>query len=72
MAAMSQTFTAPSGFEPPYRIEVGGTIYYKSVPSYARAISWAECYAKVGARKVELFDRNRRRVYVSETTTTPA
>ena len=73
MAAMSQLSTTRSQFEPPYRIEVGGTVRYKSVPSYARAISMAEGYVKHGTprTRVEVFDRYGTRVYVSETSSPP-
>jgi hypothetical protein len=69
---MSQTSTARPEFEPPYRIEVGGEVQYKSVPSYARAISMLEGYVKHGTRrKVEVFDRNGTRVYAFETRPPP-
>ena len=70
---MSQTSIAQSELEPPYTLKVGGEVQHRSVPSYARAISLAESYVKHGARRrVEVFDRHRIRVYVSETKATPA
>jgi hypothetical protein len=67
---MSQTPTPRSELEPPYTIELGGTVQHRSVPSYARAISLAEAYVRHGTRRsVEVFDRYRTRVYVSETST---
>jgi hypothetical protein len=72
MPAMYQLSTARSEFEPPYTIEVGGKVEHKSVPSYARAISLAQAYVRYNTcRKVEVFDRGRKRVYVPETGTVP-
>ena len=60
---MSQTFAAPPEFEPPYTLELGGQVVYKSLPTYARAVSLAKGYIEDGTtRKVELFDHRRRRV----------
>ena len=70
---MSQTSIAQSELEPPYTLKVGGKVQYRSVPTYARAISLAESYVKHGARlRVEVFDRHHTRVYVSETGVRPA
>ena len=70
---MSQTSIAQSELEPPYTLEVGGKVQHRSVHSYARAISLAESYVKHGTRRrVEVVDRHRTRVYVSETSATTA
>ena len=67
MMAMPQTFFAPPEFEPPYRLEVGGQVVYKSLPSYARAISLAGAWVKHGTRrKVEVFDSEHTQVFEAQ------